>query len=138
MLSYGGVERNCADHYSLCTLFTAQGADCIRMCARLARITTAMDLHQKRDLLVAACRELEHKNALSAALFKEYSNFDDRLCLQLLDQLCDPSHYGLALHGDVSRAPHNIEVAYLVSLQILHTENDYVHSSQSMPFLHQS
>ena len=29
--SYGGVERNCTDHYSLCTLLIVQEADCIRM-----------------------------------------------------------------------------------------------------------
>ena len=120
MLSYAGVERNCADQYSLCRLFTVQEADCIRTWAGLARMTTATDLHAKGDLLVAACRETEHKNSLSAELFKESSTFDDLSCLQFLDWLCDPSNYGTASHGDVSRALQNIEVEYLVARQILH------------------
>ena len=38
---------------------------------------------------MAVCRELEHKNALSSALFKEYFNFDARFCLQFLDWWCN-------------------------------------------------
>ena len=98
----------------------------------LACIATAINLHKKGDLPVAACRTLEHKNALSAALFKKFSNFDDRSCLPFLDRLCDPSNYGTASHGDVSRALQNIEVENLVSGQILHPDYDFVHPSQSM------
>ena len=98
----------------------------------------AIDLQAKGYLLVAACRELQHKNALSAALLKGYSNFDDHSCPQFLDWLCDPSNYGTALRGDVSRALQNIQVEYLVSRQILQPDNILVHPSQSMPSLHQS
>ena len=107
--------RSFADQYSLCTLFTVQEVDCIRKWGGLARIATAIDLNAKGDLLVAACRELEYKNALSAALFKQYFNFDDGSCLQFLDWLFDPSNYGTAPHGDVLLALQNIEVEYLVS-----------------------
>ena len=93
--------RSFADQYLLCTLFTVQGVDCIRTWAGLARIITAIDLHAKGDLLVAACRELEYKNALSAALFKHYFNFDDGFYLQFLGWLFDPSNFGTAPHGDV-------------------------------------
>ena len=41
LLSYGGVQRNCADQYSLCTEFGVQQADCIRTWAGLARNATA-------------------------------------------------------------------------------------------------
>ena len=99
MLSYGAVERNCADQYSLCTLFTVQEADCIRTWAGLAGIATAIDLQAKGDLLVTACGELEHQNILRAALFKKHSTFDDRSCLHFRDWLCDPSNYGTASHG---------------------------------------
>ena len=87
---------------------------------------------------MAACRELEHKKALRAALLKEYSNFDDRSCLQYLDWLCDPANYGRASHGDVSRALQNIEVENLLSRQILDPDNDFVHPSGTMPSSHQS
>ena len=98
MLSYGGVEHGWADQWSLCTLFTVREGDCIRTWAGLARNATAIDLHPKGDPLVAECRELGHINALRAALFKEYSNFHDRWCLQFLDWLCDPSNYVTAQH----------------------------------------
>ena len=122
----------------MCTLFTLQEADWICTWAGLARIATAIDLHTKRDLLVTACRELQHKNALSAALFKDYYNFDDCSCLQFLDWFYDPSNYGTASHWDASRALQNIEVEYLVSRQILHLNNDLVHPSESMHSSHQS
>ena len=102
----------------------------------LPRITTAIDLHAKGDLLVAACRELEYKNALSAALFKRYFNFDDGSCLRFLGWLFDPSNFGTAPHGDVHQSLQNSEVEYLVLRKNLHPDNDYVHPSQSMPSSH--
>ena len=115
-----------------CTPFNIQEADCVRLWSGLARIAAAIEFHGKGHLLVAACEKLEKKNSLSPALFKEYSNFDDRSCLQFLEWLCNPSNYGTATHGQVSRALQQIEVEYLVSRQILHPDNDLVHPSQSM------
>ena len=52
--------RSFADQYSLCTLFTVQEAICIRTCAGLACITTAIDLHVHDSHVQSALHPLHH------------------------------------------------------------------------------
>ena len=98
------MRREYTDEHIFCTLFHPQQVDGIRTWTGFARIAAAIELHNKGHLLVAATKELEHKSALSAALIKDYSNFNDCSCPQFLEWLSEPRNYGTTSHGDVSKA----------------------------------